>query len=93
MTALACAVLHRIATGSAAWTLATAYRPFLEPLRLDSYWLLLLLPLVIAISVAYKAIKLDDLANLPREAVFLSVQIIAFMIMAATSLWLLTELI
>ena len=54
---------------------------------------LLMLPLVIAISVAYKAIKLEDLADLPREATFLAVQIIAFMAMAAASLWLLTELV
>lgn len=73
--------------------LATTYRPFLEPLRLDSYWLLLMLPLVIAISVAYKAIKLEALENLPREATFLAVQILAFMILVAASLWLLTELV
>jgi hypothetical protein len=87
---LAGAVLHGIAVGPV--TLA-AYRPFLEPLRLDSYWLLLMLPLVIAISMAYKAIKLDNLAYLPREAAFLAVQIMAFMAMAAASLWLLTELV
>ena len=52
-----------------------------------------MMPLAIAISVAYKAIKLDDLAHLPREATFLAVQIIAFMAMAAASLWLLTELV
>ncbi len=68
------------------------YRPFLEPLRLDSYWLLLLLPLVLAIAVTYKTIKLDDLTDLPREAVVLAVQIIVFMFLAAAALWLLTEL-
>jgi len=85
------AIQHGVAVVAA--TLAAVYRPFLEPLRLDSYWLLLMMPLAIAISVAYKAIKLDDLAHLPREATFLAVQIIAFMAMAAASLWLLTELV
>ena len=68
-----------------------AWRPFFEPLPLDTYWMLLLPPLVLAISVVYKAIKLDDLSQLPRQALFLTGQIIAFMILAAAALWLVTE--
>ena len=70
-----------------------AYRPFLEPLPLDTYWLLLLPPLVLAVSVVYKTIKLEDLAQLPGQALFLSGQIIAFMILAAAALWMITELV
>jgi hypothetical protein len=70
-----------------------AYRPFLEPLPLDTYWLLLLPPLVLAVSVVYKTIKLEDLAELPGQALFLSGQIIAFMILAAAALWMITELV
>lgn len=68
------------------------YRPFMDPLRLDSYWLLLLLPLVLAISVTYKVTQLDNLADLPRESLLLAVQILVFMVLAATALWILTEL-
>jgi hypothetical protein len=68
------------------------YRPFLDPLPLDTYWLLLLPPLVLAIAVIYKTIKLDDLAQLPRQALFLAGQIVAFMALAAAALWLITEL-
>lgn len=68
------------------------YRPFLDPLPLDTYWLMLLPPLVLAIAVIYKAIKLDDLSLLPRQALFLAGQIVAFMILAAVALWLITEL-
>ena len=69
-----------------------AYRPFLEPLPVDTYWLLLLLPLVLAIAIVYKTIKLDDLSQMPRKALWLAGQIIAFMILAAAALWLITEL-
>lgn len=70
-----------------------AFRPFLEPLPIDRYWALLVVPLVIGISVTYKAIKMDRLEKLPREATALMLQILAFMVMAAAGVWLLTELI
>lgn len=73
-------------------SLPIAYMPLRDPLPVGDYWLLLLLPLVIAISVVYKTIKLHDLSRLPREAAVLAGQIIAFMVLAAAGLWLLTEL-
>lgn len=71
--------------------LLLAYRPFLDPLPIDGYWLLL--PLVIAIAVVYKTIKVDDLVRLPREATILATQIMIFMVLAAVALWLLVELV
>jgi len=68
-----------------------AYIPFLDPLPLDAWWLLLMLPLTLAISVVYKTIKLDDLDRLPRQALILWGQIVVFMVLAAAGLWLLTE--
>ncbi len=73
--------------------LAAGYRPFLDPLPLDTYWLLLLPPLAIAVALVYKTIKVENLADLPRQAAFLAAQIVAFMILAAAALWLLTELV
>lgn len=72
---------------------ALGYTPFLEPIPVGEYWLLLLLPLVAAISVVYKTIKVRDLSRLPREALQLSGTIVAFMVLAAAGLWLLTELV
>lgn len=69
-----------------------AFQLFHEPLPIERYWLLLLLPLVTVISVVYKTIKLQDLSQLPRQALFLMTQILAFMVMAAAVLWLITEL-
>lgn len=70
-----------------------ALKLFIEPMPLDDYWLLLLAPLAIAVAVVYKTIKLDDLAKLPRQAAYLAAQILAFMMLAATALWLATELV
>jgi hypothetical protein len=69
------------------------YTPFLDPLPLDRYWLVLLVPMVLAIAVVYKAIKLDDLAQLPRQTLSLAAQIVAFMLLAAAGLWLISEIV
>lgn len=74
----------------AMWILA--WRPFLEPLPWDAYWLWLLPPLVLGIALVYKAIKLDDLARLPRAALWLSVQVLFFMMLTAAGLWIITRL-
>ncbi len=72
--------------------LALAYRPLLDPIPIDDVYLLLLLPLIVVIAIVYKTIKLPDLHMLPKQAAYLSVQILVFLILAAAALWLLTEL-
>lgn len=71
-----------------------AWRPFLEPLPIDALWLWLCVPLVLAIAVVYKTIKLPDdaLRDLPRESIKLAAQVLAVMVIAALSLSLLTWL-
>lgn len=68
------------------------YRPFLDPLPMSGsgLWLLLLVPLVILVAVAYKTIKLADLRDLPRQAAVLAAQIFLFMAAAAALLWFIT---
>lgn len=75
------------------WMNLLAWRPFLDPIHLEGYWMWLIVPLVVAITVVYKAIKLDDLSRLPREVAKLSLQILAFMFLAAALLWLVVELV
>lgn len=67
--------------------------PILEPMPVQAYWIVLLLPLVVIISVVYKTIKLGDLRLLPRESAYLSMQIVVFMVLAALLLWFVTELV
>ena len=86
---LACSWVFCLA--DTAWALG--FRPFYKPLPIDDYWLLLALPMVVAISVVFKAIKLDDLSQLPRQATVLVAQIIFFLVLAASGLWLITALV
>lgn len=74
-------------------SISLGYRPLLDPIPVDDYWLLLLVPLVFAISLVYKTIKLDDLTHLPRQTFFLAGQIVAFMLLAAAALWLMGMLV
>ena len=73
--------------------LLLGWRPFIDPIHLEAYWMVLMVPLVVVIAVVYKTIKLQDLSQLPRQSVRLSVQIIVFFVLAAAALWLLTELV
>jgi len=68
-----------------------AWRPFLEPMPVDDLWLVLIVPLVLAIAVVYKVIRLRDLRGLPIQTVVLAAQIVVFMILAALILWVITE--
>jgi len=66
---------------------------FLEPLTLDRIWLVLVLPLVGAICVVYKAIKIEDVSQVPKEAGILAFQILSFMAMTGAVLWLVVYLV
>ena len=73
--------------------LLLAWTPFLEPIPMDRYWLWLLPPLVAVIAVVWKTLKVRDLSRLPRQATILWAQILAFMLLAAAALWLVTEIV
>ncbi len=70
---------------------ALAYLPLRDPMDIDRAWVWLLPPISLAVAVVYKAIKVDDLRGLPREALQLAVQVTGLMALAAAGLWLLTE--
>lgn len=88
------AVISAVHAGmSAIGNLSLAYRPFIDPLKMDDYWLLLLLPLVLVISLTYKTIKIDDLSKLAGQTLFLAAQIVIFMVLAAAALWVMGALV
>ena len=72
--------------------LSTAYVPFLQPLPVSMHWFILLALLVVIIATVYKAIKIEDLSVLPKQVAMMSAQILTFMILAATVLWLVSLL-
>ena len=69
-----------------------AWRPFLDPMPIEDMWLWFLIPLSLAVAVVYKAIKLPTLDRLWIESVYLGLQILGFMALAAVGLWVLTEM-
>lgn len=58
-------------------SLTLAWRPFLDPLNLHSYWYLLLIPLALGISVAYKAVRVRSMKGYWRQVGMMTVQIVA----------------
>ena len=93
MIAIAACVANMLTAVASSSAITLGYRPFIDPLPIDDFWLALLLPLVLAIAVVYKTIKLDDLSRLASQSAYLAAQIVAFMIIAAGVLWLLNTLI
>ena len=72
-----------------------AWRPFLDPMPIDRYWLLLIFPLVLAIAVVYKAVKIPQpgLAVMTVHSRKLAGQIVGVLAGAAAVLLFLTEII
>jgi hypothetical protein len=68
-----------------------AFTPFFDPLPAlyptwDEYWLWLVVPLVLAISIIYKGTRIERLRRLPWEACVMSVQILVLMVVASVIL-------
>ena len=53
-----------------------AYTPFVDPIDLHGVWFWLLLPLGVLIAVAYKAVRVPDMAQYARQTVLFAAQII-----------------
>jgi hypothetical protein len=64
-----------------------------HPLSLDSYWMWLLLPLVAAIAIVYKTLKVEDLRELPRQAAYLFVQILTFLVLAGVAIYVILAVV
>ena len=63
-----------------------AYTPFVNPLPVWDYWYLLILPLAAAVSIVYKAIKLEHLRDVPWQAFVIGLWIVFGMLGAAVVL-------
>ena len=59
--------------------------PALYP-AMSNYWLVLVVPLVVAISVVYKGTRVERLGKLPAQAAIMTVQILVLMVVAAAAL-------
>lgn len=68
-----------------------AYRPFLEPLAVDGWWPLLLLPVVMGMAVVYKTLRVERLRSLAVEAASLTGQVVGLLVVIAAVLWWVTR--
>lgn len=57
-------------------SLFLAYRPFLDPLPVDRYWYLLLLPMAFLLAVGYKSVRTVDMTQYWRQVLTFTAQII-----------------
>lgn len=61
------------------WTLA--YRPFLDPLPLQDLWFVLLIPVSMLVSLAYKAVRVRDMKQLHRQVIAMTIQVTLGMVL------------
>jgi CHASE2 domain-containing sensor protein len=59
------------------------YRPFLTAIPVWDYWVWLILPLCIGVSVAWKAMKSERVSDLPRDVLRLSGVMVGGYLLAA----------
>lgn len=60
--------------------LTLALRPFLDPIPMERHWYLLLFPMALGISIAYKSVRVVDVRKFWGPALVMTVQISAGMI-------------
>jgi hypothetical protein len=72
--------------------LTLAWRPFLDPIDAHRWWYLLLIPLALGVSMAYKAVRTQNLRRYPIEVVIMTGQVVLGMIALAAASYILVEL-
>jgi len=72
---------------------ALAYTPFLDPLDLQRQWFLLIIPLAILISIAWKAVRVSSFKHFWRPVLVMSTQIVLAMVLLAVGAHLVVDLL
>ena len=68
-----------------------AYVPFYDPLPVWDYWIWLLIPLCLGVSIVYKAIRIERLADVPKQALIITLWILGGMAAAAVALVIIVQ--
>ncbi len=66
---------------------------FVKPMPLWDYWYLLIVPLCMGVAIVYKAIRLEDMREVPKQALIICLWILGGMGLAAAVLAGLVKLI
>lgn len=68
-----------------------AYTPFIDPINAHRLWYWLLIPLALGISVGYKAIRVGDMRQYPRQVAMMTIQIVGAMVLLGLASYLLIQ--
>jgi hypothetical protein len=71
--------------------LTLAYRPFIDPIDAHRLWFLLLIPLALGVSVAYKAVRVEDLRTYWRQVITMTMQIVVGIIALGAASYLIIQ--
>jgi hypothetical protein len=73
------------------WFALLSYMPLLDPLPIHNWWFWLLLPLCLLFSIVYKAVKCESVRQIPKEALSITLFILAGMAAAAVVLTIIVK--
>lgn len=68
-----------------------AYRPLIDPLDLHQVWFLLLAPLALLISMAYKAVRVEDMRRFWPATLWMTAQILVGMVSLGAAFYVVIE--
>ena len=60
-----------------------AYTPFIDAMSIHDQWYLLIIPMVIFVAIGYKAVRVNDLSDFPRQVFVFVVQVLGVMAVLA----------
>ncbi len=60
-----------------------AYTPFIDAMSIHDQWYLLIIPMVIFVAIGYKAVRVNDLKDFPRQVFVFVVQVLGVMAVLA----------
>lgn len=68
-----------------------AWRPILDPLPIDSVWYLMLIPISLGIALAYKAVRVPEIKDYPKQVIVMTIQTILAIVGLAVGAYLVIE--
>ncbi len=74
-------------------TMATslAWVPVVEPMPIEGFWLWWMVPMVVLICLTYRTMRAQRMADVARETLVMSLQVLAFMVGVAIVLFIVTD--
>jgi hypothetical protein len=68
-----------------------AYTPFIDPINVHRIWYMLIVPLSLGIAITYKAIRVGDMKQYPKQVIAMTAQIVGIMALLGLGSYLLIQ--